>query len=113
MAAYHDKSLRGKVLNPDFQANINNKSCGDSIEITGSFCSAEKKIKEILFSAEGCILSEAAATLLLKTIKYLSIQEIEEVTDKAFLDKVGLNIGPNRSQCVLLCLEAVRQALFF
>ena len=107
----HYKNPRNKkeVANPDFSSGHNNPACGDSIEITGRL--QDGKITEIGFSGVGCIISQAAASMLTEKCIGMTIEEVLALTKDDVLEMMGLKLGPNRLKCALLALEALKDAL--
>ncbi|MDQ5941048.1 MAG: nitrogen fixation protein NifU [Candidatus Dependentiae bacterium] len=100
---------RGEIKEPHFTAALLNQSCGDRISITGRM--ADGVIVSCAFQGEGCVLSQAAASMLMEYIHAKSPADIAAI-DAAYMQaRVGVAVGPTRLRCVLLALETLRKAL--
>jgi len=107
----HYKNPRNvkKIENPNFTSGEQNPSCGDSIAIEGII--ENGIIKEIYFTGKGCILSQAAASLITEYAVGKNIDEILKL-DKEFVIKLmSIKLGPNRLHCALLPLQALQQGI--
>lgn len=97
---------RGEVKDPHFTASLLNQSCGDRISISGHV--AGGRIVACAFQGEGCVLSQAAASMLMERIIGLPIADLPSIDAAYMQERVGVPVGPTRLRCVLLALEAVR-----
>ena len=106
---YHHPHNQGKINKPDQLAIVNNPLCGDKIEMTVNF--EKNKIKEIKFQREGCVISNASASMLTDYVKGKSKQELKKLDSKFIIKMLGIDLGINRIKCALLPLEALRKLL--
>ncbi|MFA6535548.1 MAG: iron-sulfur cluster assembly scaffold protein, partial [Candidatus Babeliales bacterium] len=97
------------IENPDFQAGHDNPSCGDKVTIEGKILG--NKIIEVGFSGSGCVISQAATSMLTEYCKGKTIDEILALTKDDILNLVKIELGPNRLKCALLCLQVLQEAL--
>ncbi|MFH1254571.1 MAG: iron-sulfur cluster assembly scaffold protein [bacterium] len=97
------------IENPDFQAGHDNPSCGDKVTIEGKI--SDNKIIEVGFSGSGCVISQAATSMLTEFCKGKTIDEILALTKDDILNLVKIELGPNRLKCALLCLQVLQEAL--
>ena len=65
----------------------------------------------ISFKGKGCVISQAAASLLTELVKGKRIEELEEITKDDMTSLVGISLGPTRLRCALLPLESLHKAL--
>ncbi|MBD3231963.1 Fe-S cluster protein [Candidatus Dependentiae bacterium] len=103
-----------KIEDPDFYSGQFNPSCGDKISIEGKIEEDENgilRVTQIGFDGSGCVISMAAASMLTEKCLNKSVDEILDLDKDDMLKLVGLNLGPIRLRCVLLCLEALKQGL--
>ncbi|MGC2310204.1 MAG: iron-sulfur cluster assembly scaffold protein [Candidatus Babeliaceae bacterium] len=100
---------RGILDNPDFSTQVLNPSCGDSINCSGTII--DQKMSRIRFSGTGCVISQAAASLLSEQIVHRTIDQLNTLTKDDMLAFVGISLGPTRLRCALLALEALHQGL--
>ncbi len=102
---YNKKSIE----NPDFKAGQDNPSCGDKVYIEGKI--KDGKIVEIGFDGSGCVISQAATSMLTEFCKNKSIEEVLALTKDDILSLVKIELGPNRLKCAILCLQVLQEAL--
>ena len=103
----HFKFPRNKqpVEKPDFSAGERNPSCGDQVQIEGRV--KNNTICPLGFSGKGCILSQAATSMLTEKCSGKSLDYIISLSRNDILELVGISLGPNRTRCALLCLEVL------
>ena len=102
-----------------------NPSCGDKLEIFVNI--NQNKIQDISFIGEGCALSMASASFLMKKIEHLSLEEAKSIINRFIefiLNKGNLidsdeplhifynvNKFPLRVKCVLLSWRTMEKIL--
>lgn len=79
----------------------NNPLCGDQIHIDLKL-SSDGKITEAWFDGEGCVISQASASMLIETIEGKTMDELQEFTAEDMLALFGPKLTPNRQKCCLL-----------
>lgn len=109
MEHYKNSFFRGKIENPDIFSDEFNPSCGDRISISAKVDLG--RICEIKFYGSGCVLSQAAASLLLEYVIDKTLDEVLSISKDDILKMVGIDLGPNRLKCALLSLEALKNAV--
>lgn len=97
------------VNNPDFKSGHDNPSCGDKITIEGNIL--DNKIIDVGFNGSGCVISQAATSMLTEFCKGKTVDEILALTKDDVLNLVKIELGPNRLKCALLCLQVLQDAL--
>lgn len=108
---YHFKNPcnRKEISNPDFVSGNYNPSCGDKVAMTGKIKSGI--LNEIGFTGSGCIISQAAASMLTQVCKGKKIVDILAMTSDDIKKMIGLELGPNRLKCALLALQVLQQGI--
>lgn len=106
---YHHPHNRGKIDKPDQLIIVNNPLCGDRIEMMVNF--EKNKVKEIKFLGEGCVISNASASMLTDYAKGRSKQELKKLDSKFIIKMMGIDLGVNRIKCAVLSLEALQKLL--
>ena len=106
---YHHPRNYGTLENPDFSSGEHNPSCGDSISMQGII--ENKHLKKIAFTAQGCVISIATASLLTEYVTGLSFEQIEKITPEQLQELVGITLGPLRLKCALLPLHALQKGI--
>lgn len=115
MDHYKNPRNKKKIENPDFSTGRQNPSCGDSILIEGIFekdlDSGQIKIIDLGFDGSGCVVSQAAASILLQNCIGKTVDEVLKLDKDDILKLLGIPLGPNRIKCALLSLEALKASL--
>lgn len=86
-----------------------NPSCGDQIELAVAFDG--ERLSRVRFTGKGCVISQAAASMLTEKIIGESLESLEALDKDVMLSLVGIQLGPTRLRCALLSLEAVHRAV--
>ena len=106
---YRNPRNVGKLDNPDFSSGEDNPSCGDSVIMEGHI--KNNILTDIHFTGKGCVLSQAAASMLTESCQGKTIEEILALNKDFVLTLIGMKLGPNRLRCALLPLEALQKGI--
>jgi len=106
---YHNPRNRGHLENPDFTTGHFNPSCGDSIGFDAY--AQDGKIKEIMFTGDGCAVSQAAASMLTEYAVGKTLDELLKLDKDFMLKLVEMPLGPMRIRCALLSLQALHKGI--
>lgn len=110
MDHYHHPRHAGVVTAPTFATRQYNPSCGDLISLTGTI--VDGRLTHIAFQGKGCVISQAAASMLCEYAHNKSVQELATAVDAdLMLSLVGIPLGPTRMRCALLVMQALKDAL--
>ncbi|MBI4124610.1 MAG: SUF system NifU family Fe-S cluster assembly protein [Deltaproteobacteria bacterium] len=101
---------RGKIEKPDITSFDTNPLCGDECRIDLKI--EGNRVKEIKFDAKGCAISQAATSMLTEMIEDKSLEEIKKIGKKELLEELGLELGPVRLKCALLCLKVLKSGVY-
>jgi len=104
-----DKTFYGEIERPTFSSKRSNVACGDSLGITGII--KDGNITEIKFSGSGCMISQAAAAMLLEKVKGQSVEFAQSLTFDDMQKMLGIELGFLRKQCAELPLKILHEAL--
>ncbi len=99
----------GELANAQVRTEVFNPSCGDEIAMAINVDGT--RLSAVAFKGKGCVISQAAASLLTERVKGKGIEEIEALTRDDMTSLVGITLGPTRLRCALLALESLHQAL--
>lgn len=102
---YNKKTL----TNPSFTTGKDNPSCGDRISIDGII--KDNKITDLGFSGSGCVISQAAASMLMQHCIGKTVDEVLDLTKDNIIAMVGIQLGPNRLKCALLSLHVLQDGV--
>ena len=106
---YRHPRHKGRLMHPDFTSGQHNPSCGDSVCFEGKFSNGF--LVEVGFDGVGCVISQAAASLLAELVKDKSIEQITVLTSQDMLTLIGMDLGPTRLKCALLSLYALQEGV--
>lgn len=106
---YNHPRHKTALTRTDFSSGVFNPSCGDAITLEGTIDNSI--LTHARFTAQGCVISCAAASLLLEACVNTSIQEIQNLTTEYMQELVAIPLGPTRLRCALLPLEALQNGL--
>jgi nitrogen fixation NifU-like protein len=98
----------GVLDDPDITHTENNPLCGDRIRFDIDLEEDGETVKDVRFSAVGCAISKAAASMLTDLLIGQSLDEIKNLTKDEVLDELGIDLGPVRLKCALLPLKVVK-----
>ncbi len=99
----------GELSDAQVSTVVLNPSCGD--EIAMQIKVENGILSQVAFKGKGCVISQAAASLLTELAKGKRIEELEEITKDDMTSLVGISLGPTRLRCALLPLESLHKAL--
>ena len=106
---YHHPRNVGTIKEPDFSSIEYNHSCGDQVQMEGHIKNGI--ITDMAFIGSGCILSQAAASMLTDACKGKTIEQLLAL-DKEFIQAmIGMSLGPTRLRCALLPLYALQHGI--
>jgi nitrogen fixation NifU-like protein len=108
---YKNPQYRGVLEPNDITFEDDNPLCGDHIRI--DICLDEtNRIVDAVFDGHGCAISQASADLLIESILGKTIDEVKMVKKQDVLDLLGIELGPVRLKCALLCLKVLKAGVY-
>ncbi len=109
MDHYQNPRNYGTLENPDFSSGEHNPSCGDIITIQGNI--ENDRLTKICFTAQGCVISVASASLLTEYAHQKTLETITAITPQQMQEIIGITLGPLRIKCALLSLIALQKGI--
>jgi nitrogen fixation NifU-like protein len=108
----HYKNPRnfGSLKNPDVIGVGDNPLCGDCLSVELK-CDKKGILTDVAFSAKGCALSVASASILSESLRGMSVARARELRGEDIQELIEVSVGPGRLKCALLPLVALQQAL--
>lgn len=94
----------------NFVSGEHNPSCGDSITICGTL-SNDNFLQDVRFEGKGCMLSLAMASKFTEFVKGKLFQDVFAMDQEIVFDLLGIELGPNRIQCGMLVVAALKAGL--
>ena len=107
---YEDPYHRGPLSERTHTHEGNNPLCGDVIQIDLKL-DDDGKIIEAWFDGEGCVISQASASMLAEKIEGKTLEEVNDFTAAEMLDLFGPRLTPNRQKCCLLSWRVLQTAM--
>ena len=101
---------KGALVSPDITYKDTNPLCGDECQIDLKL--DQTRVKEVRFNAKGCAISQAATSMLTEMIENKSLEEIKKIGKKEIMDALGMELGPVRLKCALLCLKVLKSGIY-
>ncbi len=107
---YKNPQNYGSLENPDASITDTNPLCGDRLTLEIN-CDDRSILTDIAFTAKGCALSVASASLLCENVKGKCLKDIENFDYNYMQELLEIKVGVGRAKCVLLPLGALHKAI--
>jgi len=98
----------GTLDEADISHEESNPLCGDRIRFDIKLDQDGETIQDVRFSAVGCAISKASASMLTDLLIGRKLSEIKDLTKEDVMDELGIDLGPVRLKCALLPLKVVK-----
>ena len=105
---YNNPSNKEVVKNPTNEFVGANPYCGDKIEIKVKIGNTGK-IVDVSWSGEGCVISQAAASIFTDMIIGKTLDEVRSISSEKFVEKLNIDLSPSRRKCALLPLFTIKE----
>ncbi|TWU35092.1 Fe-S cluster assembly sulfur transfer protein SufU [Novipirellula artificiosorum] len=107
---YEDPYHRGALDHATHADEGNNPLCGDVIHIDLKM-DADGTIKEAWFEGDGCVISQASASMLIEKIEGKTLDQVKAFSADEMLELFGPKLTPNRQKCCLLSWRVLQSAV--
>ncbi|MGH2542765.1 MAG: iron-sulfur cluster assembly scaffold protein [Ardenticatenaceae bacterium] len=108
---YENPRNRGTLQPADVVMKGANPACGDIVVLYLSIQPATGLIERILFTGEGCTISQAAASLTTTLVQGRSLAEARALRGPDILGEMGHGVMVSRRRCATLALHTLRAAI--
>ena len=108
---YEDPFHRGSLPTATHAHRDKNPLCGDVVKIELQLGN-DDRIEDIYFDGEGCVISQASASMLAELMQGKSIEDVKKFAAKDMLDLYGPRLTPNRQKCCLLSWKVLQTAIY-
>jgi nitrogen fixation NifU-like protein len=105
---YENPRHHGELTHADISHEEHNPLCGDQIKISANVNDTANALAEVVFTGDGCIISQAAASMLLEATENMPLETIEKLEPQFVLDLIGIPLTANRVKCALLSLKTLK-----
>jgi nitrogen fixation NifU-like protein len=107
---YEDPFHRGHLAAAPHAHQDKNPLCGDVVRIELAVDEAGK-IRNLYFDGEGCVISQASASMLLEEMYGKTIDDVKDFSAEDMLKLYGARLTPNRQKCCLLSWKVLQGAV--
>jgi nitrogen fixation NifU-like protein len=107
---YEDPFHRGHLPTATHAHEENNPLCGDVVRVELQF-GPDGRIVDAYFSGQGCVISQASASMLLEAVLGKSVDDVKQFSAEDMLKLYGARLTPNRQKCCLLSWKVLQSAV--
>ncbi len=100
----------GEIDDASVVQESGNPGCGDILRVYLKIDTNEI-VEEIRFSGEGCMLSQAGASIVLEGMRGKTAEEIDSIPAGIVLEKLGKKLVSTRPDCARLGFNTLKKAL--
>jgi nitrogen fixation NifU-like protein len=101
---------RGHINSPTIVHEDENPLCGDQVHLELRI--ENDRVKEAWFDGQGCLVSQAAASFLVREIEGKTIAELREFQAQSALDLLKVQLTASRQKCGLLCFKVMKTMIY-
>jgi len=107
---YEDPFHRGSLEGATHAHEDKNPLCGDIIRIE-LLLDDNGRIKNLYFTGDGCVISQASASMLLEELYGKTVDDLKGFSAADMLTLYGPRLTPNRQKCCLLSWKVLQSAV--
>jgi nitrogen fixation NifU-like protein len=107
---YEDPFHRGHLPTATHAHEDNNPLCGDVVRVELQLAD-DGKIKDAYFNGQGCVISQASASMLLENMLGKTVEDVKQFSAADMLNLYGARLTPNRQKCCLLSWKVLQSAV--
>jgi nitrogen fixation NifU-like protein len=107
---YEDPFHHGQLAGATHAHEDNNPLCGDVVRIELAL-DERGKIKDCYFDGQGCVISQASASMLLEEMCGKTVEDVKRFSAEDMLGLYGARLTPNRQKCCLLSWKVLQSAI--
>jgi nitrogen fixation protein NifU and related proteins len=108
---YEDPFHRGHLPTATHVHEDKNPLCGDVVRIELQLA-PDGKIVDGFFTGDGCVISQASASMLLEKMQGKSVEDVKHFSAEDMLTLYGARLTPNRQKCCLLSWKVLQSAVY-
>ncbi len=109
MDHYENPRNTGVLANADFVQHGGHSGCGDTITVYVKMDGWV--VKDVRFEGRGCMVSQAAASLITSKIGGQNAEEVLVTGKESMIDILGKEIVVRRPRCSMLALDTIKSGL--
>ena len=104
---YKQSQFRKVITHPTITYGELNPACGDKIDVMIEL-NQEAIITDIGFQGSGCVISQAAISMLCEEILGKSADAVLKLQAHDILQLIHIELGPVRAKCATLSLQVIQ-----
>ena len=108
---YDNPYHRGALEAPTLDYRDLNPLCGDEVRVQGRVDESGCLV-EAYFDGEGCVISLAAASILIEAVEGKTLAEIKTMGREEMLDLLGIPLTTMRVKCAMLALRTLEKSIY-
>ena len=108
---YKNPMNHGMLDEHDFSYEEDNPLCGDVIRIDVKL-DEKGLVADVVWSGDGCAISQAAASLLTEEVRGKSLAEVKAFDKDELLALLGIPLSMARVKCALLSLKVLKSGAY-
>ena len=108
---YENPRHQGVLAHPDGVFEDSNPVCGDRVRIEVNLSADAATLSDAAFTGDGCIISQATASILLEDSVGKLIASIKSLEPQDVLKLIGVPLTAQRVKCALLSFKVLKGAL--
>ena len=107
-----DPSYFGELKNPDITTEDFNASCGDKVKVMLKLSSDKKRIEDLGWLGDGCLVSRVSMSRLAEMVVGQPLTKVRKIASDELKAVLNMeNLTPMRSKCVSLGLKVLQKAI--
>ena len=107
---YENPYHRGTMEHPTLEYRDLNPLCGDEVRVQARL-DAQERLAEVCFDGKGCVISLAAASMLMEAVEGKTLVEVRKMDRQTMLDLLGIPLTAMRVKCAMLALRTLEKAI--
>ncbi|MDO8572298.1 MAG: iron-sulfur cluster assembly scaffold protein [bacterium] len=107
---YRNPHNKRELPYANIQGSASNPICGDDVAIYINL-SGEHRLIEVSFLGEGCVVSQAAGSMLTDKLRGMELRDVKLLSPGDIYSMLAVRISPARVNCALLSYEALSNGL--
>lgn len=108
---YENPYNRMTIAQPTLELRDLNPLCGDEVRIQARL-DDQGHLAQVGFDGKGCIISLAAASMLMEAVEGKSLDEVKQMDRQTMLDLLGVPLTTMRVKCAMLALRTLQKAIY-
>jgi nitrogen fixation NifU-like protein len=108
---YENPRHHGVLPQADGVFEDSNPLCGDKLHIEVKLSDDQNTLADAAFTGDGCIISQAAASMLLDDSINKLVTAIDQMEPQHVLKLIGVPLTAQRVKCALLSFKVLKGAL--